>query len=82
MPTGDQIATALPQPVSTPETQPQTQSEAPPAMPEFTSAMIPNIALSIGAGFAGRKYFGGIGGGLLGVALYSVFLKPFIFPKK
>jgi hypothetical protein len=71
------VPTTEPQPP-----QPQTQSEAPPAMPEFTSAMIPNIALSIGAGFAGRKYFGGIGGGLLGVALYSVFLKPFIFPKK
>ena len=72
----------LPAVVPTTEPQPQAQSEAQPAMPEFNSAMIPKIALSIGAGFAGRKYFGGIGGGLLGVALYSVFLSPFIFPKK
>ena len=69
-------------PTTEPQPQPQPQSEAQPAMPEFNSAMIPKIALSIGAGFAGRKYFGGIGGGLLGVALYSVFLSPFIFPKK
>lgn len=69
-------------PTTEPQPQPQPQSEAQPAMPEFTSDMIPKIALSIGAGFAGRKYFGGIGGGLLGVALYSVFLSPFIFPKK
>ena len=69
-------------PAVVPTTEPQPQSEAQPAMPEFNSAMIPKIALSIGAGFAGRKYFGGIGGGLLGVALYSVFLSPFIFPKK
>jgi hypothetical protein len=44
--------------------------------------MIPNIALSIGAGFAGRHYFGGVGGGLLGIAIYGVFLKPLIFSKK
>ena len=77
-----QLPAVVPAVVPTTEPQPQAQSEAQPAMPEFNSAMIPKIALSIGAGFAGRKYFGGIGGGLLGVALYSVFLSPFIFPKK
>lgn len=32
------------------------------------------------AGFAGRSLFGGIGGALLGVAVYSVFVKPSLFP--
>ena len=77
-----QLPAVVPTTEPQPQPQPPTQSEAQPAMPEFNSAMIPKIALSIGAGFAGRKYFGGIGGGLLGVALYSVFLSPFIFPKK
>lgn len=35
---------------------------------------------SIAAGIAGRYYFGGIGGALLGVALYAVFVKPSLFP--
>ena len=60
-----------------------TESQLPsPPVPQLTSAMIPNIALSIGAGFAGRHYFGGVGGGLLGIAIYGVFLKPLIFSKK
>lgn len=32
------------------------------------------------AGFAGRSAFGGIGGALLGVAVYHVFVKPSLFP--
>jgi hypothetical protein len=61
-------------------TQPTAETPAAPTgMPVFTADMIPKIACAIGAGFAGKHYFGGIGGSLLGVALYSVFLKSLIF---
>jgi hypothetical protein len=33
------------------------------------------------ASYAGRNYFGGFGGALLGYAIYSVFIKPTLFPK-
>jgi len=71
-----EISATAQQPAETQVTQ-ATQ----PGMPVFTADMIPPIACSIGAGFAGRHYFGGMGGALLGVAIYSVFLKPLIFPK-
>ena len=45
-----------------------------------TTATVAKIAVPVLAGLAGRHYFGGFGGGLLGVALYSVFLKPSLFP--
>ena len=34
------------------------------------------------ASYAGRSYFGGFGGALFGYAIYSVFLKPTLFPKE
>lgn len=34
------------------------------------------------ASYAGRNYFGGIGGALLGYAIYSVFVRPTLFPKE
>jgi hypothetical protein len=34
----------------------------------------------LAAGMTGRALFGGIGGALLGAAIYSVFIKPSLFP--
>lgn len=31
-------------------------------------------------GYSGRHLFGGLGGALFGVAIYTVFVKPTIFP--
>jgi hypothetical protein len=53
-----------------------------PAIPELRLDLLPQIGLTIGAGFAGRRYFGGLGGALLGVAIFKVFLSPIIFNKK
>ena len=53
-----------------------------PAVPELRLDLLPQIGLTIGAGFAGRHYFGGLGGALLGVAIFKVFLSPIIFNKK
>lgn len=50
----------------------------PPGVP--TQSVIVKAIPSIAAGIAGRYYFGGIGGALLGVALYTVFVKPTLFP--
>ena len=62
--------------------QPLDQQMTAAGIPQLTPELITKIALSIGAGFAGRHYFGGMGGALLGAALYGVFLQPVIFPKK
>lgn len=51
----------------------------PPGAP--TQSDIVKALPSIAAGFAGRYYFGGIGGALLGVGLYAVFVKPALFPE-
>ena len=53
-------------------------TEQPQNLSDIIVGAIPNMA----AGIAGRYYFGGIGGGLLGVAIYNVFLKPVVFPNK
>lgn len=53
-------------------------TEQPQNLNEMIVSAIPNII----AGIAGRHYFGGIGGGLLGVALYNVVLKPIVYPNK
>ena len=49
----------------------------PPGVP--TQSEIAKALPSIAASLAGRYYFGGIGGGLLGLGLYAVFVKP-LFP--
>jgi len=49
----------------------------PPGAP--TQSEIAKALPSIAASLAGRYYFGGIGGGLLGLGLYAVFVKP-LFP--
>lgn len=59
--------------VSMPESTEQPQS-----LSDIIVSAIPNMA----AGIAGRYYFGGIGGGLLGVAIYQVVLKPIVSPNK
>lgn len=50
----------------------------PPGVP--TQSEIAKALPSIAASLAGRYYFGGIGGGLLGLGLYAVFVKPVLFP--
>lgn len=52
--------------------------EQPPQQP--TTVTVAKIAVPVLASLAGRSYFGGIGGGLLGFALYQVFVKPSLFP--
>jgi hypothetical protein len=53
-------------------------TEQPQNLNDIIIDAIPNLA----AGIAGKYYFGGIGGGLLGVAIYNVFLKPIFAPNK
>jgi hypothetical protein len=60
---------------------PPKAEETIPGVPELRPDLIPNIACSIASGYAGRHYFGGLGGALLGVAIYTVFVKPTVFPK-
>jgi hypothetical protein len=47
-----------------------------------TSGQIVEIVISalpaIASSYAGREYFGGFGGALLGYAIYAVTLKPFL----
>lgn len=52
----------------------------PPGAQMPTQSDLEKAIPSIAAGIAGRYYFGGIGGALLGVALYAVFVKPALFP--
>ena len=33
------------------------------------------------AGYAGRQYFGGFGGALLGYGAYAVLVRPLLFPR-
>lgn len=49
---------------------------------EVLKEKLPPIIAGFAAGYAGRHYFGGFGGALFGYALYSVFLKPYVFPPK
>ena len=49
-----------------------TPPQTPAALGNLIVASLPGIA----AGYAGRRFFGGFGGALLGYALYSTFVKP------
>ena len=46
--------------------------QTPAALGNLIVASLPGMA----AGYAGRHYFGGFGGALLGYALYTCFVKP------
>ena len=47
--------------------------------PDFGAIILTALPGAV-ASYAGRNYFGGFGGALLGYAIYSVFLKPSLFP--
>lgn len=48
----------------------------PPQTPVDLGNLIVGALPGMAAGYAGRHYFGGFGGALLGYALYSAFVKP------
>ncbi len=52
-----------------------------PAQPPDLGSLIIHALPGALAGYAGRNYFGGLGGALFGYALYAVFAKPLIFPE-
>ena len=53
----------------------------PPKTPDIGAIILTALPGAV-ASYAGRSYLGGIGGALFGYAIYSVFLKPTVFPKE